>query len=253
MSEMSIAIPCHDRGENGPIWLEELFQTLKSQTYQDFDIVISDQSKNDLILDKCKEWSDIFDFTYIRYEGKVPCDNINTALENCDGRIVKMIFSDDIFTRDDALQKIYDAFAQENCKWLFTGYCETDDGKTFYNQKHPVWTKETVEGRNLLSSPSAVAFLNDSKVLFDPQVKLLLDVDFYHRMRVENGMPFFIEEVLFANRNHDNRVSSQATSQYDCVIQHDTGGWLMNKSEYEYIKQKYKSFFENDKKYPDEN
>jgi len=46
MSEMSIVIPCHDRGENGPIWLEELFQTLKSQTYQDFDIVISDQSKN---------------------------------------------------------------------------------------------------------------------------------------------------------------------------------------------------------------
>ena len=69
MSQISIAIPCHDRGENGPKWLRELFDSIKSQTFQDIDIVVSDQSKNDNILDVCKEYSDDFEFTYVRYEG----------------------------------------------------------------------------------------------------------------------------------------------------------------------------------------
>ena len=253
MSEMSIAIPCHDRGENGPLWLEQLFETIEKQTYQDFDIVISDQSENDLILRKCQQWSKKYDITYLRYEGKEPCDNINTALENCENEIIKIMFSDDIFIKDTALEEISNAFALDSCKWLFTGYCETEDLKTFTGEKEPVWTRETLEGRNLLSSPSAVAMRKDAMVLFDPKLKLLLDVDFYHRMRVKNGMPYFIKEVMFANRNHGDRVSSQATSQYDCTVGYDgIGQWMMNRKEYEYISEKYSSFFENERRYPDE-
>ena len=50
MSELSIAIPAHDRGENGPKWMRELLDTLAEQTFQDFDVVVSDQSKNDNIM-----------------------------------------------------------------------------------------------------------------------------------------------------------------------------------------------------------
>ena len=60
MPEFSIAIPTHDRGENGPKWLRELLDSLRAQTFQDFDIVVSDQSRNDLILDTCKEYSDVY-------------------------------------------------------------------------------------------------------------------------------------------------------------------------------------------------
>ena len=76
MSEISIAIPAHDRGENGPKWMRELLDSLKQQTFQDFDVVVSDQSKNDLILEACKEYSDDFEFTFVRYEGNVPCEKL---------------------------------------------------------------------------------------------------------------------------------------------------------------------------------
>ena len=55
MSEFSIAIPAHDRGENGPKWMRELLDTLEQQTCQDFEVVISDQSKNDNIMEACKD------------------------------------------------------------------------------------------------------------------------------------------------------------------------------------------------------
>ena len=54
MSEISIAIPAHDRGENGPKWMRELLDSLKQQTFQDFDLLVSDQSKNDNIMNVCK-------------------------------------------------------------------------------------------------------------------------------------------------------------------------------------------------------
>ena len=69
MFEFSIAIPAHDRGENGPKWMSELLDSLERQTFQDFEVVVSDQSKNDDIMNVCKDYD--CQFTYLRYQGDV--------------------------------------------------------------------------------------------------------------------------------------------------------------------------------------
>lgn len=252
MPRFSIAIPAHDRGDNGPVWMRELLNSLKSQTFQDFDIVISDQSKNDLILETCKEYSDDFQFTFVRYTGRNACENINVALENCEGEIIKIMFSDDIFVSENALDIINKQYQETNCKWMFSGFCGTRDGINTYDEKVPVWSDYTLEGKNLLSSPSVVSFLNDAKVEFDPNLKLLLDVEFYHRMRWKNGMPHIISDVLVANRDHNDRISSPKTSQYDAVIEHPDGPWMVNSAEVKYAQEKHREFCLN-RKYPDEN
>jgi uncharacterized Rossmann fold enzyme len=71
-------------------------------------------------------------------------------------------------------------------------------------------------------------------------------------MRWNNGLPNIIPDILVANRDHDNRISSQATSQYDCVVEHPEGGWMMNSKELKYIQEKYSEFIQT-RKYPDEN
>jgi glycosyltransferase involved in cell wall biosynthesis len=248
----SIAIPAHNRGKAGPIWMIELLESIKMQTLQDLEIVVSDQSDNDDILNACKKYSEDFDFKYVRYSGTVPCENINIALDECEGQIIKMMFSDDIFVNSLALEIIDKVYAETECKWAFSGYCGTRDGKVFFNQKLPEWTDYMLEGRNLLSSPSVVSFLNSSKQYFDENLKLLLDTEFYHRMRWENGMPYIIPDILVANRDHNNRISSHQTSQYDSVIEHPEGNWMINKSEYLYVQEKHKDFCMN-RRYPDEN
>jgi glycosyltransferase involved in cell wall biosynthesis len=248
----SIAIPAHNRGKDGPIWMTELLESIKMQTLQDLEIVVSDQSENDDILNACKKYSENFDFKYVRYSGTVPCENINIALDECEGQIIKMMFSDDIFVNSLALEIIDKVYTETRCKWAFSGYCGTRDGKVFFNQKLPKWTDYMLEGRNLLSSPSVVSFLNSSKQYFDENLKLLLDTEFYHRMRWENGMPHIIPDILVANRDHNNRISSHQTSQYDSVIEHPEGRWMINKSEYLYVQEKHKDFCMN-RRYPDEN
>ena len=250
MSDFSIAIPAHDRGKNGPQWMRELLDSLEEQTCQDFEVVVSDQSKNDNIMEVCQEYD--FDFTYIKYEGDVPCENINIALDNCEGRIIKIMFSDDIFMRNDALERIKKEYDTNDCKWAFSGFANWDPGADYFDEKLPEWKDKTLEGNNHLSSPTVVSFLNDCKQEFDVNLKLLLDVDFYHRMRWKNGKPNIIPEILVANRDHDDRISSNATSKYDCVVEHPDGPLMMNSSELRYVHQKYPGFIAN-QKYPDEN
>ena len=250
MTEFSIAIPAHDRGENGPKWMKELLDSLEQQTCQDFEVVVSDQSKNDNIMEACQDYD--FDFTYCKYTGDIPCENINVALENCTGRIIKIMFSDDIFMRKDALERIKYEYDSNPCKWAFSGFANWDPKENHFDNKLPEWRDGTLEGNNHLSSPSVVSFLNEAKLEFDHNLKLLLDVDFYHRMRWMNGMPNMIPQVLVANRDHDERISSHATSQYDCVVEHPQGNWMMNKKELEYVQTKYHNFIKT-RKYPDEN
>ena len=249
MTRFSVCIPAHDRGENGPKWMRELLNSLKTQTLQDFDIVVPDQSKNDKILDTCKEYSENFEFTYIRYEGEVACENINIGLKECTGEIVKIIFSDDVFVSNKALEIISNYYKDNKTKWAFSGFCEmTEDGKKLYGENTPRWNQYTLEGCNNLSSPSVVSFRNDCKEYFDLNMRTSLDVEFYHRMRWNYGLPHFIEGTLVANRGHGGRVSSTG---YDTLLQKPEGSWVVNSEEINYIRKKHKDFLDIGK-YPDE-
>jgi hypothetical protein len=201
----------------------------------------------------CRECDYDFEITYIQnsngrgYQGP----NTNCALENAEGRILKLIYQDDIFVHDQALEKIKNAFDETKCKWLLHGFTHTTDGVETHRDCIPRWCDMMLEGRNLLGSPSCFAVLNRYELSMDENIKLLVDTELYHRMRYEYGMPHIIEGILIANREHDDRLSSSGI-EYDCFIEHPEGGWMSNKSELHYLRQKHKEYYKNGSKYPDE-
>ena len=85
----------------------------------------------------------------------------------------------------------------------------------------------------------------------DEEIKLFIDTDLYHRMRMEYGMPEIIDDVLIANREHDNRVSGGGVD-YDTMLEDSTGKrWVVNSKELEHMYKKHSDFFKT-RKYPDE-
>ena len=250
MSEISVCIPTYEYGGEGVTYLSKLLDSLRTQTFQEFDVVVSDHSKDDAIKNYLQTTD--FDITYIQNpNGRgYQASNTNCALENAEGRILKLIYQDDMFVDDEALQKIYDAFTP-GIKWLFHGFTHTTDGYEFHRPCIPRWTSSMVVGDNLLGSPSCVSFLNGCYLGMDEELKLFIDTELYHRMRIEYGMPKFIEDVLIANREHDNRVSSNSI-EYDAILSRDGRQWMVNRREVDYIQDKHKQFFVTEK-YPDEN
>ena len=120
-------------------------------------------------------------------------------MEFAEGRILKIIYQDDLFVDSSALQKIKDSFDKTNCKWMMHGFNHTSDGKLFNREMIPRWTDMMLEGRNLLGSPSCFVTLNECKLYMDESIKLLIDTDLYHRMRMSYGMPCILGDILVSN------------------------------------------------------
>ena len=252
MSQISICIPTYEYKGRGVEFLAELFDSIERQTFRDFDIVISDHSKDDVIQEWCRHCHYDFEITYIRNpNGRgYQAPNTDCAIENAEGRIIKLIYQDDIFVDENALQKIYDAF-ENGAKWLVHGFTHTTDGVETHRDCAPKWSPRMLEGDNLLGSPSCTAYLNGTYLGMDDEMKLLIDTELYHRMRMEHGMPSMLDDVLIANREHDNRMSA-AHVDYDATISDSSRTWLVNKAEIEHIYKKHSDYFVT-RKYPDEN
>jgi glycosyltransferase involved in cell wall biosynthesis len=250
MPEISIAIPTYEMKGIGDRYLSELFETIRIQDFKNFEVCISDQSKDDSILEVCGQYANYFEIKYFKNEenlGNGPA-NTNSAVEMCSGKITKLIFQDDLFIDKFALSKIKLAFYDKSCNWCFNGFAHTQNGNQHFRPMIPRWTDMMLEGRNLLGSPSCVSFLTDKFVGFDEKLQLLMDTDFYHRMRYENGMPFIIDDYLISNREHSNRISSSSVI-YNKVIDHPEGSWMVNQEELDYVLEKNK----DTRNYPNEN
>lgn len=236
--EISIAIPTYEINGLGWQYLIELFDTIVAQTFKNFEVCISDHSKDDSILRVCEQYANYFPIQYYKNEfkrGNGPA-NTNSVIEMCTGRITKIMFQDDLFLSSQALSIIHSTFNKPSCNWCFNGFAHTKDGKTHFRPMIPKWTDMMLEGRNLLGSPSTVSFLTNKFVGFDEKLSLLMDTDFYHRMRVKNGDPIIINDYLISNREHQNRVSSSI--KYDKIMEHPEGNWMVNEAELKYVIEK---------------
>jgi len=246
---ISIAIPTYEMKGAGSQYLFQLLENVRNQKFKDFEVCISDHSENDDILDVCGEFANYFTVKYFKNEekrGNGPA-NTNSVVEMCEGKITKLIFQDDLIVDPYALTKIHHAYKTTKCNWCFNGFAHTTDGVRHHRMMVPQWTDMMLEGRNLLGSPSCVSFLTDKFVGFDEELVLLMDTDFYHRMRYNHGMPYILEDILTSNREHNNRVSSSGV-QYDARIEHPEGPWLVNQKELNYVLEKNK----DTREYPDE-
>ena len=107
--KMSIAVPTWESYGKGNEFLDDLFRTLEIQTFQDFEVVVSDHSKDDKLVDVIDEFQHKFNILYVKNKndrGNGPA-NTNNAIDKCSGDIIKVMFQDDFFYDEEALKKIY--------------------------------------------------------------------------------------------------------------------------------------------------
>ena len=64
--KMSIAVPTWESYGKGNEFLDDLFRTLEMQTFQDFEVVVSDHSKDDKLVDVIDEFQDKFNILYVK-------------------------------------------------------------------------------------------------------------------------------------------------------------------------------------------
>lgn len=208
--KISICVPTYGYNGDGVKFLTQLFDTIKTQTYKNFNVIISDHSITDEIKTVCDTYNSFFDIIYIKNTNKLGNGphNTNNAIKNSDGDIIKIMFQDDIFVNNTALEKIVNTFKNNECEWVVNGCNHTTDGITFNRNMVPFWNDNIPFGSNTISSPSVLSFKKNVDCFFDENLVMLMDCEMYYQLYTKYGKPTIINDILISNRIHKNQISS---------------------------------------------
>lgn len=202
----SICIPTYEMGGYGHELLDELFNDLKKQTFKDFEIVVSDQSLDDKIVDVCNKHSIELDIVYIHYnenKGKAAC-NINNAMKNASGEIIKILYQDDYFVTSYALENISKVFDDDAVNWCINAFTHSNRDRTqFFNSRPSYYGDHVLIGENTVGNPSNISFRNTNNNLYmDESIVYVVDCEYYYRLNKQLGAPYVIPDVLVCARHH---------------------------------------------------
>ena len=217
--KVSVACPTFEYYGRGVEVLDDMFRTIANQTLKDVEVVVSDHSRTDEIADYCKKNEHNLDIKYLRNENGRgnPCINTNNAIDHCSGEVIKIFQQDDFLYDTEALEIMYTEMTNSDKIWFVCGAVHTrDDGHTFFNPMLPRWDPLMMleDQHNFIGGVSVTSIKQEVKVRYDPDLRMLLDVDFYYHTMLEYGMPIFYRDTLICNRvRDDNTLMSEVTPE----------------------------------------
>lgn len=184
---ISVAIPTSPM-QNREAFFTRLLDSLWMQTYQLFEVVVSDNSDDNVIEEICNYYKT--GIKYYRNPIKGMAQNTNEAMKRCRGDLIKIIYMDDYLAHEDSLKKIESHFMGD---WLVTG-CVHDDGLGLHNPHVPFYSENMHKGYNTIGSPSVLTVRNNDLMFFDETMTWLLDCDYYKRLHDKYGEPVILKD-----------------------------------------------------------
>jgi FkbM family methyltransferase len=198
---VSICIPAFEQPELLVRTLRSVFQ----QTYSDFEVIVTDDSRSSSVQAAMEPWLDDPRMRYMRNPSRLGSPrNWNRALELAQGSLIKILHQDDWFSGEHSLEKYVSLLAQPDISFGFSAAVACDaDGVLLFRH---VPTQDQVAAlkadprclfvANFVGAPSATIFRRKGDFRFDPNLKWLVDVEAYVRMLRKEGRFGFTPELL---------------------------------------------------------
>lgn len=227
---ISVCIPAYEMRGLGPTFLEETFKMLEKQTFKDFDVVISDESKSSVIKNVCDKYAAKLDIKYFKNPDGLNkfSTNTNYSMKMATGKLLKVLLLDDFLYSPTALEEIVQNFDLEKDGWMATACIHSTDGEKFFRPFYPRYDDKTILFKNTISSPSVLVLRNSNPLMFDTNMMWYVDVDYYKRCFQSFGEPKILNKIGVVNRVGAHQATN-ITANED-----------VRQKEYFYILDKYK-------------
>lgn len=199
--KLSVAIPTSEMVDRDRLF-KRLMRSLWNQSFQDFEIVVSDNSEDDGIEEICDFYKT--GIRYFKNPKQGMAQNHNNAIQKSEGEIIKIIQMDDYFAHDSALERIILNFNKE---WMISA-CEHQLGKRRgINPHYPKWSDDQLLGNNTLGGISTLTIKNDNPMFFDENMSWLVDCDLYQRYYDKFGEPVLLNDINVVVDLRDTRLT----------------------------------------------
>ena len=217
---VSICIPVYNMHGRGVEFLKQALDSLQNQINKNFEIVVSDDSEDNLIEDFIRN-SSYNNLKYLKnISGKKGnSGNLNNAIREARYEIIKPLFQDDWIVND----KMTDDIINSKGDWGVLGY-KNSVGRIY----NPRWNKRILFAGNTLGAPSGIWFKKTAETLFDNNLTWTMDIEFYYKLYTIYGKPKILTNIYYIVRVWEGQISSIIDKK------------ATNKKELLYIKNKYK-------------
>lgn len=234
MNKVAICIPCY----NSINKLKKLLDSIVTQTFKNFIVIITDDSENNLIKNLINEYFQI-NIQYYKNNVRLGATcNTNQALSfayNLDIEYIKIMHHDDYFTSSFSLEKMVNAL--ENNKNASIAFSSTYEVKKNIIYERIISDEQIdlikedcfnlVYG-NIIGAPSAT-IIRKNDLLLDEHLKWFVDIEWYIQiMNIYKNFVFINEPLISIG------LSSTQLSQ-ECI---NNPLLILNESIYLYKKYK---------------
>lgn len=227
---ISICIPTynnkgtqHNESYNNLTMLEQLFESIRLQTYLNYETIISDHSKDDHIKTLCDKWKSLINIKYYRYKDNYGSaeSNLNNAIKHAHGTYIKPMFQDDFFYVTNALELLKEGIEYNDNKWAICGCIHIHENSL--NYENPLFPDfrfdRLVRGENTVGSPIVMMYDSSIKETFNENLPWLMDTEFYCRLYKKFTPPTILHNLLVVSRLRHDSISDSVIN--DKMKNHD--------------------------------
>jgi glycosyltransferase involved in cell wall biosynthesis len=205
---ISIIIPTYEAKGKGTFLLKRCLDSIASQSYKNYEIIIPDHSIDSEIGKLASTYShmNIIHFYNERGRGNSSV-NMNEGIKRANGHIIKVLHFDDQFASSNALQLLSNLYQDTSTKWGAFG---------FNHLVHGELGREIIPSfAHTMGCPSTSFFINDKQdpIYFDEELIIINDHDMHHRLRQKYGEPSIIPTINITIGIHEDQVTNFTTSQ----------------------------------------
>lgn len=198
---VSICIPSYNQHE----FVVRAIKSVYAQTFQNFEIIVTDDSDDDAVQDAIEGWKDDGHFFFHRNLVRLGSpENWNECLRRCRAPLVKFLHHDDWFATPDALQTFVQTMQSHpeiDLAFSASRACEDDGTLIFVHRPSSEQIESlrknswSLQFANIVGAPSTTIFrkCND---LFDKRLRWVVDVDAYLELLKINKHFIYIDEPL---------------------------------------------------------
>ncbi len=209
---ITICIPAYKRMHS----LQRLLESIATQTFKDFEVVITDDSPDDSVQKMVDTFKEKFPLKYFKNTIVLGTPaNWNACIDKASGEWIKIMHDDDWFANKNSLAT-FAARMNDSKKFIFCDYQSIDEENkvakksAISNSWKAKITAEpyTLYAKNMIGPPSVTLIHKSIMERFDEQLKWLVDVDFYISVLSKEKKINHINEPLICIGLSDSQVTN---------------------------------------------
>ncbi|MCX6293458.1 MAG: glycosyltransferase [Sphingobacteriales bacterium] len=229
---ISICIPAYKNVTH----LSRLLDSIRQQTFKDFEVIITDDSPDSSIDDFIKQANYPFEIRYFKNSPAAGSpENWNISIRHAIGKWIKIMHDDDWFSDENSLNEFYTHSINTQDTFLFSGFENVYFEKgnsiiskiSFLEKLMLKITPLAIYRKNYIGHPSTTLIKNDRQDWFDKTLKWVVDIEFYIRLLREKKSFHAINKSLICIGMGAEQITQ--TAFYNKQIELPENFYLLNK------------------------